>query len=344
MRERLRNLSTFSFADLNPVALGIVAIAITTAAAVFAFAVGTLGILDSTYTMSGVFDESGGIRGGDKVRYAGVEVGLVTNVRPDFEEGLVVVTWEVDSGTEIGHGANAEIALATLLGGRYIRISGPNEAPYMEDFEEEERRIPLERTRVPIGVQDALGQATTKIAAINVSQVDDLVNQLADLASDNASSFEPLLNDVSALTQTLNGRRDVIDSLLDETNRLTSTLASKDQALVQLIDQAGLLLDEVERRRDQLSTLLGSGSEAARQLDRLIRENRQSLDAILGDLHTTLQATDRSLPELNATLAGLGPALQATESWTLAGPWLDVVGTGAGLVQLADILRALGES
>lgn len=340
MLDRLRNLSTFSFSDVNPIALGIVSIAVTTALGIFAFAVGALGLLDSTYTMSGVFAESGGVRGGDRVRYAGVQVGTVTDVRPDFDEGFVVVTWEVDSGIEVSTDATAEISLATLLGGRYIRLDGPHDGPFMEELSEDERRIPLERTRVPIGVQDALGRATTTISEIDLDQVDDLINQLADLSADNASSFDPLLDDLSTLSETLNTRRDVIDALLTETHQVTSTLASKDQALVQLIDQAGLLLDEVERRRDQLSALLGSGSDAARELDRLIRQNRESLDAILADLHTTLDATNPNLDELNATLAGLGPALAGAESMTLNGPWLDIVGTGLGLVQLADLIEA----
>lgn len=342
MLERLRNFRSFSFTDVNPIALGVVTVAFAAAAATFAFAVGSLGILDDTYTMSGVFEGSGGIRAGDKVRVAGVQVGQVTAVEPDFELGYVVVTWDIDSAIDIGQRSGAEISLATLLGGRYLRIDGPvGEAPYMADLDAEDRRIPLERTRLPIGVQDALGEATTTLDAIDAETVDELVNQFADLASDNADSFEPLLEDVAALTSTLNERKESIDLLLDQTNSLTSTLAQKDDALVQLIDQAGALLDEVARRRDQLHALLGSGSDAVTELDRLISTNRASLDAILSDLHTTTTRLEPRLPELNETLAVLGPALDGLESSTLSGPWLDVLVTGLSIVQVTEILDAI---
>lgn len=341
MMSRLRDLRGLSFSDINPVALGIAAVVLTTAAATFAFAVGSVGILDDTYSMSGVFEESGGVRTGDRVRYAGVEIGRVTAVEPDFEEGWVVVTWEVDAGSDIGHDASAEISLATLLGGRYVRLSGPLEEPYMEDLDVEDRRIPLERTRVPLGVTEALGQATSTIDAIDAAAIDELVNQLADLATDNAASFEPLLEDVSSLTGILNTRRDTIDSLLGETTRLADTLAQKDESLVRLIDQAGSLLDEVATRRDQLSSLLGSGSDVVRELDGLISRNQQSLDTILTNLHTTTQGLEPSIPALNETLATLGPALAGLETATTTGEWVDVIVTGLSVLQIADLLEPL---
>ena len=327
---RLRDLRGLSFSDINPVALGIAAVVLTTAAATFAFAVGSVGILEDTYSMSGVFEESGGVRTGDRVRYAGVEIGRVTAVEPDFEEGWVVVTWEVDAGSDIGHDASAEISLATLLGGRYVRLSGPLEEPYMEDLDVEDRRIPLERTRVPLGVTEALGQATSTIDAIDAAAIDELVNQLADLATDNATSFEPLLEDVSSLTGILNTRRDTIDSL-----------AQKDESLVRLIDQAGSLLDEVATRRDQLSSLLGSGSDVVRELDGLISRNQQTLDTILTNLHTTTQGLEPSIPALNETLATLGPALAGLETATTTGEWVDVIVTGLSVLQIADLLEPL---
>lgn len=341
MRDLIDRIRWFSFTDVNPVALGVVTVVVAAAASTFAFAVGSLGLFDDTYTMSGVFEESGGIRSGDKVRLAGVQVGTVTAVEPDFEQGYVVVTWEVESGVEVGHQANAEISLATLLGGRYLRLDGPVVEPFMEDLDQDERRIPLERTRLPLGVTEALGEATTTLDAIDATTVDDLVDQLADLASDNAGSFEPLLEDVSTLAAVLDQRKDSIDLLLDQTNTLTSTLADKDDALIQLVDQAGSLLEEIATRRDQIHALLGSGSTAVAELDRLITTNRDSLDAILSDLTTTTDRLEPRLPELNETLAVLGPALDAFESATLQGPWLDAVVTGLSVVQITEVLDIL---
>lgn len=335
MLDRLRS---FSFADVNRVALGLISLVLIFAVTAFAFAIGALDLLESRYEMSAVMTDSGGLRSGDHVRMAGIEIGTVTAVEADFDQGVVVVTFEVDDGAELGPETTAEVSLATLLGGRYLRLAGPVVEPYMADLDLEERRIPIERTRLPLGVQQALGQATRTIDQVNADTLDDVLGQFADIAGDNADSFEPLLTDATALTEALNSRREAIDNLLDGTSSLTSTLADKDEALVALIDQAGSLLATVEQRRDQLETFLGEGSEAAAQLDLLIRTNRDDLDAILADLDDTSAVLDERLPELNQTLAFLNPALVGLDNTTSTGPWVDVLMTGLSAVQIADLL------
>lgn len=331
-----------SFSDVNQVALGIVAIIVTMLFVTAAFAVGSLDLLEDRYQMSAVFPSSGGIRTSDKVRVAGLDVGSVTAVEPDFELGVVVVTFEVDSNVELGSDTSAEISLSTLLGGRYLRLDGPVEAPYMKDLPTGERRIPVERTRLPIDVQDALGRVTSAIDEIDADQVDSLLTNLADISADNAGSFEPLLDNVVLLSKTLNERRSQIDALLANTKTLTSTLATKDDQLVALIDQAGQLLETVATRRDQLSALFGAGSEVTQDLDRLIKANRASLDAILADLDDTTNVLQNRLPELNQTLAYLGPTIDGLAASTESGPWIDTVVTGLGLLQLTDLVESLG--
>ena len=328
-----------SFADRSPLVLGILTLVAATIAVVLAFAIGTLGVLEDRYQMSGVFAESGGIRPGDKVRVAGLDVGEVTAVRPDFREAQVVVTWEVDKGVDLGPETSAEISLATLLGGRYLRLDGPVVEPYIAELPEDERRIPIERTRLPIGVQDALGRFTEAADAYDVDEIDQLLQNFADISADNADSFEPLVENITVLASMLNARRAQIDTLLEDTTEVTSALARKDQALLALIDQSGRLLDVVAERRDQLRAVLGSGSEAVAELDRLVAANRQSLDTLLADFDLTADTLRARLPELNELLAYVGPAVQGLGEATRSGPWLDSIVSGTGLVQVPDLIE-----
>ncbi len=329
-----------SFADRSPIALGALTLVAATLAVVAAFAIGTLGILEDRYEMSGVFEESGGIRPGDKVRVAGLDVGEVTSVRPDFRQAQVVVTWEVDRGVDLGTETSAEISLATLLGGRYLRLDGPVEEPYVADLPADERRIPIERTRLPIGVEDALGRFTEAADAYDVDQIDQLLQNFADISADNADSFEPLVENVTVLARMLNQRRGQIDALIDDTTEVSSALAAKDQALLALIDQSGRLLDVVAQRRDQLRAVLGSGSVAVAELDRLVTANRESLDVLLADFDVTADTLRARLPELNELLAFAGPAVEGLGEATRSGPWLDSIVTGTGLVQVPELIES----
>src|SRR3546814_16539737 len=91
--------------------------------------------------MSAVFSDTGVLKKGDDVRVAGVPVGEVTGVHADFEAGQVIVNVEVDEGIDLGPQTRAAIGAATLLGGYYLRLSGPVAEPFLHELPAAERRI-----------------------------------------------------------------------------------------------------------------------------------------------------------------------------------------------------------
>jgi phospholipid/cholesterol/gamma-HCH transport system substrate-binding protein len=145
-----------SLRDVNQKLVAIVTVSALGAACVFAFAVGQLHLFERGYTMSGEFSDAAGLKKGQDVRVAGVKSGRVTSVTPDFKHGKVIVTWHVNAGIDLGPKTRAEIQTTTLLGGRYLRLSGPVSKPYMADVPESKRRIPLTRTSVPFTVPEHL--------------------------------------------------------------------------------------------------------------------------------------------------------------------------------------------
>lgn len=327
----------FSFRDLPVRLVGIGTIIAAIAATIGAYAVGTAGVFENRYTVSAVLEETAGLRSGDPVRMAGIEIGRVSSVTPDFDEGLVVVSFDVDAGVDLGPETTVEVALATLLGGRYVRLAGPVEEPYLEDLPTEQRRIPVERTRLPLGVIDALGQLTATAEELDADAVDELLGQAATLARDNAGEVGDIFGDVAELSAALNSRRTQIDELLADTAQVTDALADRDDAITRLIDASGALLAEIAARQEQVRILLGSGSDAATALADLVERNRAELDTILTDLHATTDVVRRRIPELHEGLATAGPTVGALSDIGKTGAWLDVVLTGLSIVQFRNI-------
>ncbi len=339
LRERL---SSFSFQDLSRPLVGAVAVVVTGAVVLGVFAIGSLGLLRSRYSMSGVFIDSGGLRNGDLVRVAGVDVGSVTGITPDFERGQVIVTWEVDSKVRLGPATTAQIAVTNLLGGVYMRLGGPVTSPYMADLPAAERRIPLERTRVPSTVNEVLNNATRAVQELNVANVNKLLDQLTDLSGDNRDNLAGLAQGLVAVSGAVNQRKEQVAQLLDNAQRITATLAGKDRQISLLVDRASVVLDELARRRDELSTLLGSGSDAVVRLSELVSTHRAQVRAILDDLHATLAVTDAHPDELNVMLALLGPTFAGFATSTRQGPWIDSVADGIPGLDLVSILQSAG--
>ena len=324
-----------SFRDRNPYAVGLVSMLVIGAITGLAFMVGLLHLLEDTYEMEGTFTDGAGLRSGDDVKLAGVKVGRVTGIEADRTRGLVKVEWVINSGVDIGEGANADIALETLLGAKYIRITQAREGEQlMADLPREDRVIPYEdcgadglceaRTSTPVDVFDLTRQATERIEATDNDRLNQLIRQLADVTEGKRATVTDLVRGIEEVAGAITERDGELAELLASADELAGNLAAKDQTLVQLIDSSKVVLDLLVRRRAELAAALGEGSDAVRSLSLLIDTNREDLDAVLDDLHPILASVDANLPDLNRALAIAGPAFYGQTRAGTHGPWLDI--------------------
>lgn len=339
MKIKLPRPGDFSFKSLHVTSLGLVAAVVTLVVGVGVFAVASFGLLNNRYEMAGVFSDSGGLRVGDAVRVAGLHVGAVKGVHPDWDKGQVIVNWEIDEEVHLGVDTTAEVAASTLLGGHYIRLSGPVERPYLSDLPMEKRRIPLERTSSGENIYTVFGNATRAAKQIDTAGVNDLLHHLADVTEDNGAKLDPLLENLVSVSVAISDRERQLRELLTNTQRVTATLASKDQALAALVDRASVFLDEIVARRNQLATLLGTGNRAVTSLTKLIHDHRAQIDAIIDDLHIAIGAATRQLPEINHGLAFLGPTFAGFASAGAQGPWIDLITYGLPQDSLINFFR-----
>lgn len=193
-----------SLRDVNHKVVAIVTLSALAAGCVFAFAIGQLHLLDRGYTMSGEFSDAAGLKKGQDVRVVGVKSGRITSVEPDFRHGKVIVTWHVNAGIDLGPKTRADIQTTTLLGGRYLRLSGPVSKPYMADVPESKRRIALANTSVPFTVPDALEGAQNIVGKLDQKSVDRLLTQVNRIRSPGAAKLHRILVNIQELSRTLN--------------------------------------------------------------------------------------------------------------------------------------------
>jgi phospholipid/cholesterol/gamma-HCH transport system substrate-binding protein len=327
-----------SFRDRNPYAVGLVSLLVIGAVTGAAFMVGLLRLLERTYEMEGTFTDAAGLRGGDEVKVAGVKVGRVTKISADRAAGQVKVEWVINQGVDIGEDAGADIALETLLGSKFIRITDPAAGDaLMEELPRERRRIPVERTSTPVDVFDLTRDATERIEATDNDRLNQLINQLAQVTEGKRGTVEDLISGIDQFATAINERETQLDQLLDSADELAANLAAKDDTLVQLIDSSRTILEFLVQRREELSAALGAGSDAVRALSVLIDTNAAQLDAILSDLHPTLATVEAHLPELNRALSITGPAFYGQSLAGTHGPWQDIYVAALG----PDILGLL---
>jgi phospholipid/cholesterol/gamma-HCH transport system substrate-binding protein len=313
-----------SFRDRNPYAVGLVSVLVIGLLTGLAFAVGLLHLLERAYEVRGVFSDASGLRNGDEVKMAGVKVGRVTGIDADRQNGNVIVTWVVNDGVHLGPDTTAEIALETLLGAKFIRLSGSVEEPYLEDVDADDRVIPIERTKVPFDVFELTRVATEGIQTLDTAALDAFINDLADITQDKRQQVTDLIEGIERVSTAIVDRDRQLAQLLDRADTLSATLAEKDQTLVTLIDQSRQILGLIAERRDQLAFALGEGSEAVGRLARLIEVHEADLDSILTDLHSTLTVVAAHQDDVDNALLPLGFGFYQQSLSGSHGPWLDL--------------------
>lgn len=322
-----------SLRDVNHKIVAIVTLTALGAACVFAFAIGQLHLFERGYTMSGEFSDAAGLKKGQDVRVAGVKSGRVTAVTPDFEHGRIIVTWHVDAGIDLGPQTRAEIKTTTLLGGRYLRLSGPVSKPYLADVPESKRRVPLSRTSVPFTVPDALEGAHNIVGKLDQKSIDKLLTQVTKIKSPGAAKLHRILVNVQDLSRMLNDSYPEIERLIENSKKITGTLASKDEQLREIINASQVLLRTLVERRDELAATIGQGNRTVRTLSNVISKNQKELDTLLDNLHLLTTRLAPNMDALNTNFSLLGPTFQQLANLKGNGPWVEGVLTGLGPLQ-----------
>jgi phospholipid/cholesterol/gamma-HCH transport system substrate-binding protein len=324
-----------TFRGHDPYRIAVIGVVAIAAVAIFAYAYGTLGLGQGGYTVSGVFAGTGGLESGDNVQLAGVRVGTVQSVTPDFAHGTVVITWKVNDGVDLGPQTHADIEAANLLGGQYIKLSGPVVQPYLHAVSSAHRRIPLDRTSIPYTLNQAINSSTNLATKLDTQSVNQILKEAAGITPPNQAQLSKMLTDLGTLTTTLNQRAPEVEAIIANSKKLTATLAAKDKELGDLLTYGQNILNVLQQRRNDLSAALGNGSQVVSTLDQVISRHQTEINTILDDLHLTLTnlTTGKTLASMNTTLAWLGPTFGELSLTRGNGRWLEGGLAGLGPLQ-----------
>ena len=331
-----------AFRDRNPYAVGLVSVVIIGALVAGAFAVGQFHLLEHTYQVKGVFSDAAGAHPGDTVRVAGVKVGRITKIAPDHKAGNVIIEMVVNKGVHLGPHTHADVALETLLGSKFIRLSGPVTRPYLEDTPSAQRVIPRDRTTTPFDVFDLTKVATRNIQATDTAKLNELITQLGQITQGKQQDVATLVNSIATISDAINVRDAQLRDLLDKADKLSGTLADKDATLAALIDQSQGVLDLVQRRQADIAAGLRSGNRAVAEAAGVLDRNRTTLDALLTTLHPAFDTIGQHQTDINRSLSVIGPGALGLAKAPAHGPWADIYIRDIGPSVICQLATARG--
>ncbi len=311
-------MSIKNFRERSPAIVGIISILAIAGATTFAFFIDRIPALKQAYEVKAQFADAAGVTPENQVRVAGIKVGTVSEV--ELQDDHVLVTMEIDNGTEVPADTFAEIKLATLLGTKFIDLEAKGGEPFLEAGDV----IPLDRTSVPYEIYQASNQGTSVLEEIDGDALNEMLVELAKLTEVTQEEVGIALEGLNELGTGLNEKDEELRSLLSGSRELTALLADEGDELVRLIDASNDVLGSLARKRENLQSLLAVTKQMAGTVTAVLRENRGNLDSILTDLHSALVVLERNVEHLDMAFEYAGPSTRYFGSIFTQGRWADI--------------------
>jgi phospholipid/cholesterol/gamma-HCH transport system substrate-binding protein len=100
-------------------------------------------------------------------------------------------------------------------------------------------------------------------------------------------------------------------------------LADRDAQLQKLFTDGGLLLDELNARRDAIHSLLINTTTLSLQLEGLVKDNQKTIGPLLDSLDRILKLLNSNQDSLDRGIALLGPFYRVFNNSIGNGRWFD---------------------
>jgi phospholipid/cholesterol/gamma-HCH transport system substrate-binding protein len=279
--------------ERNRVAVGVVGVLIVSLAVVAVFSYDKIPFVKGTSDYSAYFSEAGGIKPGSDVRVSGLGVGRVSSIHLDGTK--VLVDFTVRDGVELGARTEAAIKTETVLGTKFLEVTPRGDGSLGGP-------IPLERTKSPYDLPDALGDLTTTISALDTTQLSSALTTLADTFKETPPDLKIALEGVARFSDTLNTRDAQLRNLLANANTVTAVLAKRGDQIAGLVANANALLAELLSQRNSVDALMNNLTAVSHQISAVVKDNRTQLKPALDKVNGVLGILDTRKKELQRTL------------------------------------------
>ena len=300
------------FSERNQFVVGAVGVGITAAIVVGSVNYQQLPFIETGREYSAYFAEAGGLITDAAVQVSGFKVGQVRSIELDGPHVLVKFT--VDKGIRLGDRTEAAIKTKGLLGNKILEVTARGDG-------QQESTIPLDRTRSPYQLPDALGDLATTISGLNTDQLSDSLRVLSTTFADTPPQLKVAIEGVARFSDTLNKRDAELRELLGNANKATTVLAERSGQVVSLVANTTALLAELQSQSAAIDNISRSIAALSEQLLGFIGENRETLKPALDKLNGVLTILDNRKERLQESLTLLNQYNMSLGESVSSGPF-----------------------
>lgn len=238
---------------------------------------------------SAVFSNVSGLKGGNFVRIAGVEVGKVKDLKL-HKDGTVTVDFAIDKALSLTEGTKAAVRYENLIGDRYLSLedgAGPTRKL------QPGQTIPLARTSPALDVDALIGGFRPLFRALDPDQVNALSGELLRVFQGQGATISSVLAQTSALTTTLADRDKLIGEVITNLNTVLHTFGARDKQFSEGLDKLSQLVEALAARKTDITKGVAYINAAAASVTDLLTVARQPIKG-------TVVQTDRVSAQIEA--------------------------------------------
>ncbi|MEU6058737.1 MlaD family protein [Streptomyces sp. NPDC047097] len=284
------------------------------------------------YTVTAVFRDVTSLFPQSAVKVNDVPVGRVQEITVDRDDWHARVTLRINGEVRLPEDAYATLEQSSLLGEKYIELSGPGGLTPRPDLDIRQAAdtreaatgrladgdtIPVARTNRNAEVEEVFGALSMLLNGGGIGQLNTISRELGQALDGNQDTARSALRQVSVLAKNLDAHKGDITRALDHLNTLSATVSARDQKVGAVLTRLSPGLKVLKEQRGGLVTML-------KALDTLSATAVTTLDRTQADLVADLRALAPTLQRLADAGQSLPDALQVLVTY----PFTDEVLTG----------------
>jgi phospholipid/cholesterol/gamma-HCH transport system substrate-binding protein len=242
------------------------------------------------------------LKGGQKVRIAGVQVGAVKDVKLN-PNNTVDVAFSVDKRYTMYSSTRAAIRYENLVGDRFLEItSGPGELRKLRPGATIDQR----HTQPALDLDALLGGLRPVLKGLDADKINSISSYVIQLLQGQGGALSNLLANTNAFGSTLGTRDQAIGGVIDNLNAVLSTVDAKGAQFSSSIDQLQKLITGLAQGRDAIAGAIPPLASTTSDLTDLLKHSRRPLQGVLETTRPIATEINDRLPEVNNDIEQLG--------------------------------------
>lgn len=256
--------------------------------------------------LSTTLPDADGLYPGFTVTLNGVVVGSVSDIA--LTRGGARVTMAINPGVRVPNDVAARVEVANALGQQQIDLvpQRGGRDPALTDG----AQVPVAPGGAPANIGQVIATATKFLRSIPVRNLNTVLEQTSAALNGESGNVHTVIDAGTQFARELLQYQQQFTALLSNAPPVLNSLTAAGPALQSSLANTAAILAVLATHQQAIIQLLGSGSQAATQLNALVQAERPNLACIVHDLGAT--TSNLSAP---ANLDNLGTALATNQDF-----------------------------